>query len=365
MEKLFSLKQQGICHGGNLSEFAKRYGKKENEIIDFSSNVNPLPLPASLVRTYREGIHELVRYPEPYSESFSAQVANFFSVPLERVAVGNGSMALLAGAIRILAPSSALLVEPCFGEYRRLLELQGTDILSATLSAEEDFKFPFPAILEALEEIELLVLGHPNNPTGTALLREEIEQLLGEARRKNVFVIVDEAFSDWVPEISVIQNAGHLDGFLVVRSMTKFFALAGIRSGFAIGPETLIDNMKKQEGPWGCNRLSQKLSAAALADISFQEESRRWLRDERVWLYETLQKFGMFRTIPSLANFLLVQSEKSLDGFFDFLGSRGIYVRSLQDFSGLDDSYFRVAIRTRRDNEYLIRVINEWIKKCS
>lgn len=361
MEDLLFLKRQSICHGGNLAEFAAKYGKKESDILDFSSNVNPLPLPDSLMQVYQRGADELSRYPEPYSESLVKEIADFFSLPPGRVHAGNGSMALLAAAVRILSPRRALLIEPCFGEYRRLLELNGADILSAPLLPEEHFRFSLDAILHALSKVELLIFGHPNNPTGTALTQEEVKQLLAQARRKGVFVIVDEAFADWMPEISVIQDAGLADGLLVVRSMTKFFALAGIRSGFIVGAEALVRDIREQEGPWTCNRLAQKLSIAALADRSYQEESRRWLGEERVWLHEMLDRFKIFNVVPSVANFLLVQSRKPLDGLFDFLGSQGVYVRSTQDFSGLNDHYFRVAIRTRRDNECLLRLLKTWM----
>ena len=156
-------------HGGDLARFGECYGKKKSEIIDFSSNVNPLGVPESLVKTYLDSLRDLSAYPDPYSRALSKKIASFFSLPYEHVIAGNGSTGILDAAVRALRPKRALLIEPCFGEYRRLLGLQGSEILSVVMSREDDFKFPLGTILSRLNSLDLLILGHPNNPTGTAL----------------------------------------------------------------------------------------------------------------------------------------------------------------------------------------------------
>jgi len=177
---------------------------------------------------------------------------------------------------------------------------------------------------------------------------------------ERMWVLVDEAFSDWAPDISMASKVSELGRLVVVRSLTKFFALAGIRSGYALGPKSVINEMMKHMGPWTCNRLAQKLSIAALRDHAFQDESRRWLMRERSWFYDALQQLQILQPFQSSANFLLIQSRVSLDGFFDFLGKRGVFVRPCQNFNGLDKSYFRVAVRTRWENKLLLGVLEEW-----
>ena len=354
-----------MAHGGNFSEFARRYQKKECDIIDFSSSINPLGLPESLNSVYQNSMDDLSRYPDPYAAPLRAKIAESFSCSQKHVVVGNGSMGVLEVAVRVLAPQRAypphvLLVEPCFSEYRRLAELQKAHIDTVALSSEDHFKFPLKEIIKSLTAKDVLILGHPNNPTGTSLSREGLCQLLNAAEQENVWVLVDEAFSDWAPDISMASKVSELGRLVVVRSLTKFFALAGIRSGYALGPKSVINEMMKHMGPWTCNRLAQKLSIAALRDHAFQDESRRWLMRERSWFYDALQQLQILQPFQSSANFLLIQSRVSLDGFFDFLGKRGVFVRPCQNFNGLDKSYFRVAVRTRWENKLLLSVLEEW-----
>lgn len=348
-------------HGGNLLAFGKRYHKREDEIIDFSSNVSPLGIPESLHSVYQASINDLSLYPDPYAEFFRETVADFFHLSSENVIAGNGSIALLEVAIQFLHPKKALLVEPCFTEYRRLLKLYGSKVDHVLLLPNRDFQFSLGAILKCLSGTNLLVLGHPNNPTGSALNLDEIDHVLEKARKIGIFVIMDEAFVDWEPQRSVVNRVRNSEHLLVVRSMTKLFALAGIRSGFALGPKKLIDRMRNYLGPWNCNRLAQKLSVAALSDLAFQEKSRDWLRHERAWFTQAIKELEEFQVFPSLANFFLIRSTQPLVGFYEFLGEKGIYVRSTEDFLSLDDSYFRIAIRTRAENQRLMEALSQWV----
>lgn len=344
-------------HGGDLMGFAARYGKREDEIIDFSSNINPLGPPGSVLRLYQDSAADLSRYPDPGARPFVQKIAETFSLSPSGVIAGNGSMEILSLAVRALKPPRALIVEPCFSEYRQLLEKQGCRVVSIPLDPEDDFKFPLDFLVSQVPGVKLLILGHPNNPTGTGFTREEMSFLLEHTRRARVFVIADEAFADWSPEISMIPEV-QKGGLLVVRSLTKFFALAGIRSGFALGMDDLIQKMKSEQGPWSCNRLAQILSAAALEDLDFQAKTRDWFRDEREWLKTSLESFREFKIFPSRANFFLVQSKRPVEALSDFLGRQGIYIRRVKEIAGSEDSFFRVAVRTREDNQRLIEALH-------
>ena len=353
-------KTAGIKHGGDLVAFSKRYGKSEEEVLDFSSNINPFGPPASVLRLYPQIASDLSAYPDPHASDFTETVAGIFSLSPENVITGNGSLALMDLALRALSPARALIVEPCFTEYRRLLEMTGAQVQSIALTPENDFKFPLEKILECLPQIDLLFLGHPNNPTGTALLPEEMQRLLKEASRLKVYVLLDEAFADWSPEISFSSHAGRNDFLIVIRSLTKFFSLAGIRSGFALGPELLIRPMKRIQGPWSCNRIAQKLSKAALLDLEFIFETKRWFESEKAWFQNALEGLGLFKVFPGRANFFLLRNLFPAPGLEDFLGERGFYVRFLEDFRGLDGPYLRLALKSREENKALVDAFLDW-----
>lgn len=348
-------KGEPLEHGGDLRAFAGRFNLRENEVMDFSSNINPLGIPESVRRLYLESAGELTRYPDPSSGEFCREVTRHFPVKMENVIAGNGSMALLGLTMRVLAPQRALLIEPCFSEYRRLLEQQGTEVHSFLLKEEDGFHFNLSKILDALPAMDLLILGHPNNPTGTALSRPELLELITQAERYQAYVLVDEAFADWIPELSVADAVKERSNLIVVRSLTKFFALAGIRSGFALGPSSVIAALKRRQETWSVNRLAEKLSVSALQDSRFQTQSRQWFEAESRWFHHALGSLGAFKVYPSLANFFLVRHlyPENHEGL-NFLGEKGIYLRAAGNFKGLDPSYFRIALRRREENKLLI-----------
>ena len=351
-------------HGGDLHSFSELFQVKEAGVLDFSSNINPLGISESARRVYLESADELKRYPDPHAREFCRELTRHFPVRYENLLAGNGSIALLNLAIEALAPKRALLVEPCFVEYRRLLELEGVKVRSLKLKASESFRFNLSRIYGALEGMDLLILGQPNNPTGTGLARHELLDLLESARRAGVFVIVDEAFVDWHPELSVSDEVKEDGVFLVLRSLTKFFGLAGIRAGFAIGPSPWIAAMKARQETWSFNRIAQKISVAVLQDRAFQEKSRQWFSQETVWFYHQLKSFQFLNVYPSLANFFLIQFKQSNAPFWvRFLAREGICVRGAEDFPGLDHSFFRIAVRWRHENERLIRTFEQWKQK--
>ena len=354
-----------VNHGGDLKRFAKTFGVREEDLLDFSCNINPLGIPDSVARVYRESERELSLYPDPRAEDLCKEVSGHYGLLPENVIAGNGSMGLLALTLRTLNPKKALLVEPCFTEYRRLLALQGVEISSVLLKASQEFQFPLAEILDAMKSVECLILGHPNNPTGTVLKRAELLALLEEAGRRGVFVVLDEAFADWMPEISASDQVRRMNHLIVIRSLTKFFALPGIRAGFALGPASWIEKMQHHQETWSCNRLAQKLSVAALRDAFFQERSRAWFRGESEWFRKALSSLEGFRVFPSAANFFLAKAPlppKSVS-LFEFLGSRGICPRSVADFKGLDESYFRTAVLLREDNRVLLESLKLWIQE--
>lgn len=357
---------KAVDHGGNLKKFSKRFQAAEKDILDFSCNITPFGLPEPVRKLYPELADRLTSYPDPLSQELRAEIARQYPLFPENILAGNGSMDLLALLIRTLAPKRALLVEPCFQEYRRLLHLEGAQVQSVSLKEGNQFQFPYKEIFAALQNMDLLILCHPNNPTGTALRREELLELLNECRRRNIFVIVDEAFADWNPELSVVREIKDNSYFAVLRSLTKFYALAGIRAGYAVGSRRLIETLAARQDPWSMNVVAQALSVAALRDAAFREQSLAWFQEESAWVLQAAQSLDGLRFFSSLANFFLVKvtvPQVSAENLFEFCGERKIYIRLLKDFPGLGDAYCRMGLRGREDNQRLFEVLREWTAK--
>lgn len=354
-------------HGGDLKFFSEKFNIPEAKILDFSSNINPLGPPDAVRELLPELIEELTRYPDPRAREMRQEIARHFPLWPENVLVGNGAMALLALAVRTLRPKKALLIEPCFNEYRHLLNLEKAEIHSVLLRESNHFEFKLPEIANALRTSDLVILAHPNNPTGTALPTEAVEELLATARRYDVFVILDEAFCDWCPHLSMAQYVRDNSYFLVVRSLTKFYGLAGIRAGYTLGARRLIEKMQARLETWSCNRFAQKLSVVALRDAAFRERTLTWFRDESRWFGHQLEGIEALKVYPSVANFWMCKIKlrggakiRPAEELYEFLGQRGIYIRPLGDLTGLDGSYFRVGLREHRENQKLVDALQEW-----
>lgn len=347
-------------HGGDLLAFCRRFGKTIPEILDFSSNINPLGPSGQAKRLYPSLVDEISRYPDPYASEFCEFISKKYSLLPSQIVAGNGSLPLFDLTLRVLKPRCVMLIEPGFSEYRRLASSLNAEIVSFRLFEKEDFSLDLERLVQAVETYspDLLILTHPNNPTGTALPFRELKPLVRFLKSKKVFLLLDEAFVDWIPGISLLQEGGE-EGVLVVRSLTKFFSLAGIRSGFGAGSPELISSMKKLQGPWSMNRLAEKLSLASLQDSDFIERSRQWFEIEHPFLFEALQKFKALKVYPSLANFFLIQNIAPCEDLFDFLGQRGIYIRACEGFQGLGPGFFRLALRTRKDHEVLLHHLRE------
>lgn len=345
-----------IKHGGELRLFSEKFGIPEQEILDFSSNINPLGPPTSVKKIYESLVEELQFYPDPEALEFREEVARHFPIFPENVIAGNGAAELLDLILRVLRPKRAFLIEPTFLEYRRLLNLQGAQIRSISLREKDSFHFSLAEVLNAISGVDVAILAHPNNPTGTYLSREALQHLLAEAKRRNIFVVLDEAFVDWAPELSMAKEVRDDSSFFVIRSLTKFFALSGIRVGYGLGSRKLIEKLTSVQVPWSCNRLAQRLGIAALQDDVFTKRSREWLTSERDWLEAHLQKIHGLKVYPSAANFLLVRYSPRSEGesLIEEMGKQGIALRDLTEFPGLGPSYFRVAVRKREENRRLI-----------
>lgn len=346
-------------HGGELRQFSEKYGIPENKIVDFSSNINPLGPPPSVREVYEASVGELQHYPDPEALEFRREVARRFPLWPENVVAGNGAAELLDLILRFLHPRRAFLIEPTFLEYRRLLNLHGAEIRSISLKALQGFRLSFSELINALTGIEVLILAHPNNPTATHLTKEELQHLLHEAKRRNIFVVLDEAFVDWAPDLSLAREVRDDSFFFVIRSLTKFYALPGIRIGYGLGSRKLIERLAAYQVAWSCNRLAQKLGTVALRDETFAEESRRWLALERREFESRLAEIPGFKVYPSATNFLLVHAGNRSAGssLIEEISKQGIYVRDLTEFPGLGPSYFRLAVRKREENTRLIELL--------
>jgi threonine-phosphate decarboxylase len=361
------LKLERYGHGGDLRTAEESYGIAADEWLDFSSNMNPWGPPAVVGDIMRDRWREIVRYPDPGVRSLRSKLSQIYRVPAESILVGNGAAELIDLVIRVTKPVETILARPSFSEYEEAVHKTGGAVSEILLSRENGFLLP-DSIRQWIERAEgqgsTFFLGHPNNPTGRLIPSE----ILRDLTDSDAPLIVDEAFMDFVPDESrhsLIRVAAESRRVIVIRSMTKFYAVPGIRLGFVVAHPDTVRQLSALQTQWSVNFLAQLIGEAVLGEHAYAKRTRDWLMEERPWLTGQLQELGL-SVVPSDVNFLLVRLSAdhgmNVTQLQQEMARRGIMIRDASLFAGLDTSYFRVAIRLRHENERLVQLLQEVIK---
>jgi threonine-phosphate decarboxylase len=354
-------------HGGDLLTASETYGRSSDGFVDFSSNMNPFGPPACVERLMREGWKDINKYPDPAVRELRHALSVEYKVPPESILVGNGAAELIDLAVRVLQPKLTGLARPSFSEYEEAVHKIGGEVRNIPLNAANGFEAELDTMVRAASECDLLFLGHPNNPTGRLVPSEVVERVIGSGTP----LILDEAFIDFVEEEernTWIREAAKLDRLMVVRSMTKFFAIPGIRLGFIVAHPERIEQLRRLQVTWSVNFLAQRIGVEALQDREYAKRVKSWLAQERSWLTAQLEELGL-NVFPSEVNYLLFSLAGhpgvKIGSVQREMGLRGILVRDGSRFLGLNDTYCRVAIRLREDNEKLVRELAAVLKQLS
>ncbi|CAM4381646.1 threonine-phosphate decarboxylase CobD [Paenibacillus tarimensis] len=343
-------------HGGDLLTAQEAFGGSAADFVDFSSNMNPLGPPQAVLSVIQDYGRVITAYPDPASRRLTAKIARLHGVQEESVLVGNGAAELIDLIIRVKRPRAAAVPAPSFTEYSDAVHKVGGQVWDVPLLEEEEFAFNERAAASVEGRPSLWIFGSPNNPTGRRVEPSIIRQLLDDGHT----VVLDEAFMDFMPDgeaASLIQEAEGHERLTVLRSMTKFYAVPGIRLGYAIAHPDTIKEMRHLQVPWSVNSLAQAIGEAALEDSRFAEETLEWLTIERPYLSEQLGRLGL-RVYPGEANYILFslppESGLTAGDLQRALGRRGVLIRDASLFAGLSPFHCRVAVKLRGDNDRLL-----------
>lgn len=367
-------------HGGNLAWAATLAGCPAAAILDFSASISPLGPPESALDAIRSHLSSLTAYPDPDYGELRAALGEALNVDPDWILPGNGSAELLTWAALDLSKLEATyLVTPAFGDYSRALLAFGAQVLDCPLDLKSleagagnglvtDYlsvfnrSFVSPSLslpVPLLNADRGLLLNNPHNPTGLLFGREAIRPYLEQLP----LVVVDEAFMDFLPPSereSLIDAVEEFPNLVILRSLTKFYSLPGLRMGCAIGHPDILRRWQLQRDPWPVNTLAAAATAAVLRDTVFEQKTWDWLPVARQELFEGLASLPGLRPFPGAANFLLVESSVSVSALQKSLLERHrILIRDCLSFPELGDRFFRVAVRSRADNLRLIAGLSE------
>ncbi len=338
-----------MTHGGNVRLLAQAAGRPEKGIVDFSANLNPLGPPEWLGPLIQSHIGALAYYPDPDCCVLLEAVSNHYGVAPDEIIVGNGSSEILYLIPRAYG-RRGLIPVPSYTDYARACVAADKPVTLFPLEEATGFLLEPNALDSVLEGEDLVFIGQPNNPTGAICPPDTIRQLA--RRHLSTLFILDEAFADFVLGLDRFTQQRPRN-ILVLLSLTKSFAIPGLRLGCAIGDPDVIDRLRKLQTPWSVNTLAQAVGAAALADHQYLDRMRGYVARQRNLLAREIECIGNFTVFPGRANFLLVRIDSAdLDApaLAQQLLAQGIAIRTCSDFAGLDDRFFRIAVRTEAEN---------------
>lgn len=349
-------------HGGNLNWAATIAGCPVSALLDFSASINPLGTPQSAIAAIIENTKKLQAYPDPNYPQLRSHLALHHQIDPQFILPGNGSAELLTWAGRELAQQNfTYLITPAFSDYARALNTFNGGIISCPLNlagGESRFASTIP-IPESLHFHSGLLLNNPHNPTGKLWAKEQILPYLD----KFDLVVIDEAFMDFLTpfqEQSLIPIVEQHPNLVVLRSLTKFYSMPGLRIGYAIAHPDRLQRWYKWRDPWSVNALAEAATIAAIQDREFQQQTWDWLKSARSQLYDRLQAIPGLHPLKGAANYLLVKTETSATELQEkLLIQYQIVIRDCISFFELGDRYFRIAVRLPKENERLVAAISD------
>jgi threonine-phosphate decarboxylase len=342
----------------SLYQHGDAAGRFNAELLDFSVSINPLGPPRSVLLALSEATASLIgHYPDPGCRQLVEKLARYHDVAIDQIVVGNGSNELIYAAARAFRPRRTAIVEPTYTEYLRAT-LHVNAAVDHWLADEPDFALePFDP-----QEADVVWLANPNNPTGRLWPPGYLLSWIQDFPQ-TVF-IVDEAFLPFRPDEgahSLIPAVHSLPNLVVLRSLTKVYAIPGLRLGYAIMDARHAAAVRDNLVPWSVNALAQAAGIAALEDDSFLAQTRSWFAKEAVPFPEQLRRVSSaLNPVRSDANFVLVRLRNMPSSkFVKELLVRGVAVRDAANFVGLDHHYVRIAARTLAHHARLLAALHE------
>ena len=392
-------------HGGNIYKIFRE--KNIREILDYSSNINPYGIPESLKKKINENMEILERYPDPDYVELRSKLASLNKVDISDVILGNGATEVIFLFMKVIKPKKILIVSPTFGEYERAVKAtvnydnfncseksdnrnydnknynnnknsdnrnsgdKKVEIEYFELKESDDFKLNINNLKKELgAKYDLLIMCNPNNPTGKFLKLAETEEILKECNKYNTKLFIDEAFIEFLSDNlkeSIINTKENKQNLFVTRAFTKFFAIPGLRLGYGIYFDKSFEKkIAEKKEPWSVNNIAEMAGITVLDDAEYIEKTLKWITEEKKYMYEKLNKISGIKVYETEVNFIAGKIDEKL--FSEGLNvkilrekmlEQGILIRDASNFKFLDERFFRLAIKNRKNNNRVIETLKK------
>jgi threonine-phosphate decarboxylase len=357
------------AHGGNVYEVALRLRCRPEGLLDYSASINPLGPPDGLRELFVEHFDRLRHYPDINNLDLIHGLAAFHGVPANQVVVGNGSTELIYWLPRALGIRTAVVVLPTFSEYQRAFEIEGVKLVKLFTRAENDFQ-PTVEELEAVlrdHRPQAVLVTHPGSPAGTLLAPVVREWLPRTCSDRGIYCIVDEAFVDFCEEHSCKGFLTTAQGLILIRSMTKFYGIPGVRLGYLLTTAAVAAAMRRFLPPWSVSTLAQIAGSFCLKQDDYRRRTLELVAQERALMAQALTSLPGFQVFSGRANYLLLGMPAGFPSAAklqeDLLQEASILIRDCASFEGLGEQYVRLAVRLPEQNRRLLKALALWHRR--
>lgn len=342
-------------HGGNIYIY-------EN-CLDFSANCNPLGTPESVKKAVQDSLEQIKDYPRVGYGPLRAALGEYEDIDPEHIICGNGAAELIFSLCQAVRPKKALIPVPTFAEYEQALVSVGAQVEHVQLCREDTFRMQESFIDCLHRDLDMVFLCNPNNPTGLLTDREFLFRVLRYCRELGILLVVDECFLDFIKEpgkYSLKAQLPRYHNLFILKAFTKRYAMAGIRLGYGLCEnQELLEKMTQVTQPWNISVMAQAAGVAALKETAYVEEGRRLIFEEAVYLKKGLEELG-FTVYPSEANYIFFWGEP---GLFQKGIKNGVIIRDCSNYPGLEEGYYRVAVRTHPENKRLLEALKKSLEE--
>ena len=333
----------------------------------FNANLNPLGIPESVKKAISENINSITKYPDIYYNNLKNAVADYTGMALDRIVMGNGSSDLYKLFAALVMPKKALILSPGPMEYENVLSSYGCEVEYYDLKEDNEFELDITDFISKLDEsLDIIMISNPNNPTSKLISFSDIKALLDVCREKNIFLIIDEMYIEFVDEYKDYTSISLTDdykNFAVIRSVSKFFSVPGLRFAYAImNNDELMALVDITTTKNNIASLTALAAAAMFKDEKYIEEGQSMIHTERSLVYLAMSTSKNIKLFKPHANYMLVKLLKDdVDSSIvsEHCNQRGIIIRRGDNIRGLSNKFIRICFMNPKQNDLMVNTILE------
>ncbi|MGL5821583.1 MAG: pyridoxal phosphate-dependent aminotransferase [Sarcina sp.] len=353
-----------VNHGANIFDLCKLYNVNKEDLMDFSSNINPFGSSNKAKKAVIENIEMVSLYPDPEYKELKNSISKYCNCKKDNILLGSGATELISSFIQIVSPKKALLLSPAYSEYENELNKINCITKNFLTTKVNNFKVNLSEFINTIntEEFDLVIICNPNNPTGFAFTNADINKILNET---NTYVMVDETYIEFTDQI-VFSSANlttYFPKLFVIRGTSKFFSTPGIRLGYGLTSNSLIQNeLSKSLDLWNINIFATLMGEAMFTDTNYINSIYEKITKERDYLTNELKSLSSIKVFETFGNFILCEiltENITARLLYEKLIQHKIIIRDCSSFEGLSKYFFRVCILTHEENILLIKALKE------